>query len=115
MASTPDQPGDGPSLDLVRLVDALRRHEVEYILVGGGAALGHGAQRPTQDLDCLPRPDAENLQRLADAMRELGARIHAEGLSDAESRRLPVVLDARTLSSGSRRSAHQRRRRPVGL
>lgn len=31
-------------------------------------------------------------------MRELGARLDVEGLTDEESRRLPVQLDARTLA-----------------
>jgi hypothetical protein len=35
------------------LIDALDRHGVEYLIVGGVAASGYGAQRPTYDLDCL--------------------------------------------------------------
>jgi len=31
-------------------------------------------------------------------MRELNARLHVEGLSDEESKRLPVELDSRTIS-----------------
>jgi hypothetical protein len=44
-------------------------------------------ERPaaTGDLDCLARFTHENLARLATAMRELNARLRAEGLSDAES------------------------------
>lgn len=53
----------------------------------------HGASRPTFDVDCLPRRSAQNLRRLAAAMRELNARLHVEGLDDAESVLLPVQLD----------------------
>lgn len=93
----PEQPSGAPPLDLPRLVETLDRHNVDFIVVGGAAAYGHGAVRLTEDLDCLPRPDPENLQRLAGAMRELGARFRAQGLSDEESRELPVVLDAQSL------------------
>ena len=44
-----------------------------------------GQPAPTGDLDCLARFDHENLARLAAAMRELNARLRAEGLSDVES------------------------------
>jgi len=62
---------EGP--DLKRLADALARHDVEYILVGGIASRAHGAQRPTYDVDCLPAPSRQNLERLAAAMRDLHA------------------------------------------
>jgi hypothetical protein len=63
----------------------LARHQVDYLLVGGIAARQYGATRPTGDLDCLARFDRDNLTRLAAALRELNARLRAEGLSDAES------------------------------
>lgn len=98
MVPTSEDPSGPPPLDVPRLVETLDRHKVDFIVVGGAAAIGHGALRPTEDLDCLPHPDPENLQRLAAAMRELGARIAAEGLTDEESRQLPVILDAQSLS-----------------
>lgn len=94
----PSAPED-PALDVLRLVEALNRHEVEHLIVGGVAALGYGARRPTQDMDCVVRHDADNLDRLADAMRELGARLRVEGMSDAEARQLPVQLDRHTLAA----------------
>lgn len=57
-----------------------------------------GATRATNDLDCVPRSTAENLQRLAEAMRELGARLRVGGLSDDEARQLPIRLDAEMLA-----------------
>lgn len=97
MTPPPETPGDGPPLDLPRLIETLDRHGVEYILVGGAAALSYGAQRPTKDFDCVPQRTAENLRRLADAMRELGTRIRAEGLPDEESKQLPLQLDVRSV------------------
>jgi hypothetical protein len=44
---------DGPSHDLGRLIEVLDRHGVEYLMVGGVAAIGYGAERPTDDADCV--------------------------------------------------------------
>jgi hypothetical protein len=65
--------------------------------VGGAAAYAYGAQRPTEDIDCVVRRDRENLDRLADALRELRARLRVAGMTDAEARLLPVQIDATTL------------------
>lgn len=86
---TPD-----PPLDVARLLDTLERHQVEYLLVGGVAAIAYGAVRPTVDLDCLARRGALNLSRLASAMRELNARLRVGGLSDEEATALRTPVDA---------------------
>lgn len=88
---------EAPSFDPVRILEALHRHGVEYLVVGGVAGQAHGATRATNDLDCVPRSTKENLQRLAVAMRELGARLRVEGMSDDEARQLPVQLDSEML------------------
>jgi len=84
-------------LDLRRITDALARHNVDYLLVGGMASRAHGALRQTYDVDCVPEPSWENLDRLAAAMRSLGARLRVEGLSDEEASLLPVQLTGSTL------------------
>lgn len=99
MAPSPEEPGHETPFDLAWMIETLERHGVEYIVVGGAAALSYGAQRLTRDLDCVPRRDMENLERLAGGMRELGARLRVEGLTDEQSKQLPVQLDARTLAS----------------
>lgn len=43
---------------------SLRSHEVEYLVIGGIAAVLHGVPRATFDLDILIRPDRENAERL---------------------------------------------------
>ncbi len=91
-------PTEPAPLDIPRLLDTLDRYAVEYILVGGVAAIAHGARRPTNDLDCLARRTARNLDRLAAAMRELHARLHVEGLSDDEASKLPVQVVGATLA-----------------
>ena len=44
---------DGPPVDLGRLIGALDRHGVKYLLCGGAAATAYGAARPTEDADCV--------------------------------------------------------------
>ena len=88
-----------PALDLARILDVLDRHQVDYLLVGGVSANAYGALRRTADFDCLPALDRDNLRRVAAALRELGARLRVEGLSDEESRALPVQVDGTTLAS----------------
>jgi hypothetical protein len=87
---------DDQGFDPDRLLE-LDAHGVEYVLVGGFAVRLHGATRRTADLDCVPRTSVENYERLASALRELGARLRVGGMTDAEARQLPVVVDAQTL------------------
>jgi hypothetical protein len=56
---------DGPPHDLPRLIEVLDRYEVEYLIVGGAAAYAYGAERPTDDADCVVRRERTNLDRLA--------------------------------------------------
>ena len=88
---------DGPPHDLGRLIEVLDRHEVEYLMVGGVAAIGYGAERPTEDADCVVRRERANLDRLAGALRELHARLRVGGMTDADAQALPVQIDATTL------------------
>jgi hypothetical protein len=89
----------GPPHDLARLIGALDRHGVEYLLCGGAGAVAYGATRGTEDADCVVRREGENLDRLAAALRDLNARLRVSGMSDEESRRLPVQLDGHMLAA----------------
>lgn len=66
---------------------------MSYLIVGGIAATIHGASRQTTDFDCLPARTTANLQRLAAALNELGARLRVGGMTDEESKALKVVID----------------------
>lgn len=84
-----------PQFDPHRIVETLDRHEVDYLVVGGIAGRAFGAHRATSDVDCVIRFDHDNLARLATALRELGARIRAEGVDDETAKLLSVnLLDA---------------------
>ncbi len=89
---------DGPPLDLGRLIGALDRHEVKYLLCGGAAATAYGAERLTEDADCVVSRERANLDRLAEAMREINARLRVAGMTDEEAKLLPVQIDGATLA-----------------
>ena len=76
------------------VIGLLGRHEVRYVLIGGLAAVTHGASVVTQDVDICPARDPDNLERLAAALREVNA--HLRGADPG----LPFRLDARTLAAG---------------
>jgi len=80
-----------------RLLATLDAYAVEYVLVGGLAARVHGATRRTTDLDCVPDTSTENLERVAAALRHVGARLRVGGMTDNEARKLPLIVDAETL------------------
>ena len=80
---------DAPPLDPDALISALERHEVSFVAVGGLAAQWHGAQRTTKDLDVCPAWDKENLDHVAGALRDLGARLKVPD-GPAEGEEFPV-------------------------
>lgn len=76
------------------VIRLLGRHRVRYVLIGGLAAITHGAPSVTQDVDLCYARDDENLRRLADALVEANAE-----LRNADPG-LPIRLDARMLKAG---------------
>jgi hypothetical protein len=66
---------DASPLDAERIFATLDAHEVEYVVVGGIAVQVHGHVRMTNDLDLIPSPTPQNLERLADALLELDAAV----------------------------------------
>jgi hypothetical protein len=59
--------------DLAALLDALVAARVEFIVVGGAAAVLHGAPITTQDLDIVHRRTPENVHRLLAVLDRLDA------------------------------------------
>ncbi len=76
-----------PALQAEELFTCLDRHDVNYVLIGGLAAVLHGSPLPTLDADICPSRDLENLRRLASALEELDARIRT--LDTADGVRFP--------------------------
>ena len=80
-------PDFSPRALLRRLVDG----GVDFVVVGGIAAVAHGSATFTQDLDIAYAPAQENLDRLGRVLVDLGARLR--GVTDD----VPFIPDGRTL------------------
>lgn len=65
--------------DLRSLLDALHEAGVDFIVIGGVAVGAHGFIRGTEDLDIVPDPDADNLERLSGALDRLGSTLPTVG------------------------------------
>jgi hypothetical protein len=59
---------------LERLVEA----DIRFVLVGGLAVGAWGYVRGTKDVDLVPDPAEENLERLAELLRELDGKVEVE-------------------------------------
>jgi hypothetical protein len=64
-----------PLFDPKPILRLLQKHDVVFVVVGVMAALAQGSPVPTRDLDVTPSADAENYERLAAALRDLGAML----------------------------------------
>lgn len=80
---------DGPAI-----VEVLSRHDVRYVLIGGFAAVAQGSPILTTDVDIVPARDRDNYARLSAALRELDAKVRAEGVEP-----LPFSHDADSLAA----------------
>ena len=56
--------------NFAKLLQLLSDRGVEFIIIGGAAAIVHGSSRLTQDLDVVYRRSQENIARLANALEK---------------------------------------------
>ena len=82
------------AFDPERILRALAKRRVRYILVGATAARLQGFPRLTAAADIAPAADPINMKRLSSALRDLHARVHTESVPEG----LPFSCDAQTLS-----------------
>jgi hypothetical protein len=80
-----------PPLRADEILRRLTIRGVDFVVIGGIAAVLHGSAQATYDLDICYATDAGNLAALADVLTDLGARL--KGIDEP----LPFVSDATTL------------------
>ncbi len=80
--------------DFKALLEVLADTGVEFVLVGGLAAIAHGSARLTQDVDIVYARDEENLERLAGSLAPLQPYLRGAPAG------LPFRWDAATLRHG---------------
>jgi hypothetical protein len=78
-----------------KILATLVSHNVDFVLIGGLAGMARGSSYPSYDIDVAYARDAGNLERLAAALRELGATLR--GAPDD----VLFLLDAETLERGA--------------
>jgi hypothetical protein len=81
--------------DPLKILGALERHRVQFVLIGAAAARIAGAPVVTEDIDITPATDKANLERLAAALKELRARLR----SPSDSSGVPFPFDGDMLRS----------------
>jgi hypothetical protein len=76
----------------MRVLRALERHGVEYVLVGSMAMAAQGLVRATRDMDIFVEPGEANVTRLKAALRELFDDPAVDGIrSDELAGEYPAV------------------------
>ena len=80
--------------DFAKLLAALHRSSVEFIIVGGFAGTLHGSSIPTRDLDVVYSRDPANLARVASALAPFSPYLRGAPPG------LPFRWDAETLARG---------------
>lgn len=80
--------------DFRALVSLLANSAVEFIIVGGAAAIAHGSARLTQDLDIVYRRTEDNLSRLVRSLAPYNPYLRGAPAG------LPFSWDERTLRNG---------------
>lgn len=71
------------------LLERLRAHQVEFVIIGGLCVVIHGASLVTKDVDICARFDPDNLGRLETALKDL------HPYHRMTPNRIPFVLDDR--------------------
>ncbi len=82
-------------MNIERVIQHLCDADVDFVVIGGWAAIFHGSAHVTVDLDICYSRDKENLRRLAGALAPYRPR--PRGFPDG----LPFVWDAATLANGT--------------
>jgi hypothetical protein len=83
-----------PEFAFERILEALQRRNVRYVVVGAVAAIAQGSPLPTEDIDVTPARDIANLEHLAAALLELDARLRVSDKPEG----VPFPFDANYLA-----------------
>lgn len=80
--------------DPIQGLRVLDEYGVRHVVIGGVAGALHGSPSITQDLDICYDRSPDNLERLAEALVSINARLRGAPPD------VPFILDARTLARG---------------
>ena len=80
--------------DYARVIHSLDEHKVEFVIIGGMAAVSLGVPIVTRDLDISYRRSKQNIARLAKALEPFHPKLRGAPVD------LPFKLDAATIEHG---------------
>ena len=80
--------------DFEAILVSLKKEQVQFVIIGGLAAIFHGHARVTYDLDICYARDRANLEKLARSLRELKSELRVLNSS------IPFRPDWKTLEMG---------------
>lgn len=75
------------------ILKRLNRNKVEFILIGGLAAIAHGSTSATSDLDIVYKKTAENIKKIILALGDLHVRLRGAPPD------LPFIFDDKSFSN----------------
>ena len=75
----------------LKVMSALQRSQVEYVLVGGYAVIIHGFPRLTQDVDLFVKMDVGNVDSLRRALDDVFHDAALEEITADELTEYPVI------------------------
>ena len=75
----------------LRVIDALAKSDVEYILVGGYAVVIYGLPRFTEDVDLYIRMEKNNIDRLRFALDSIFHDVSLQEITIEEINEYPVI------------------------
>lgn len=81
-------------LNFKEIMTALKNHNVQFVLIGGRAAVAQGSSYSTYDVDLCYSRDKENLENIVKALAPFRPSLRG-ALKD-----LPFIFDAKTLEMG---------------
>jgi predicted nucleotidyltransferase len=80
--------------EVKKIIEVLSKQQVEFIIIGGMAAVAQGAPVTTFDLDICYRREPKNIKRLVDALSEFNPKLRNA------PKELPFIFDKNTIEYG---------------
>ena len=87
-------------IDLEKILPILVQEQVDFVIIGGVAAVLYGSSHLTSDLDICYARNKENLSRLVKAIAPYNPQLRMDERQPEGLARLPFIWDLQTLRNG---------------
>lgn len=76
---------------VLKVIDSLNKHKVEYIIIGGYAVILHGFLRATEDIDIIVKMTESNITKLQTALNVIYNDNEINEITFEELNNYPVI------------------------